>query len=634
MIRFGVAAVLTVPVMILAMAHLPIPGAAWIELALATAVVFGAGGNFFVAAGKALRHGNANMDTLIAMGSGTAWTFSAVVLLAGHGGDLYFDSAAMIVTLILLGKMLEARAKDRARDALGRLARLRPATARVIRDGAEVEVSVDAVDPGEVMAVRPGERIPLDGDILEGETAVDESLLTGESMPVSRTVGEPVVGGALNTTGAVRVKVTAVGEGTVLARMARLVEEAQSARPPIQRLADRVSAVFVPVIIGIGVLTFAGWMILGGASVALALIPAVAVLVIACPCALGLATPTAVMVGTARAAELGVLVRDAAALERGARITDVVLDKTGTLTEGKPALVEVVGLAGTDRDAVLRLAAAAEADSEHPLARAVRDAAAAEGVDVGRAERLEAVTGRGLVAVVGGRRVVVGAGRLLDQEGLTPDAAARARAEALQAAGRTVAYVADAGTLVGLLAFADRVRPDAAEGVARLKALGIRPHLATGDNPRAAAAVAAEVGIPEAQVHAGLLPEDKVALVTRLTGEGAKVAVVGDGVNDAPALGVAEVGIAIGTGTDVALETAPITLARGGIPEVARVFELSRKTFRIIAQNLGWAFGYNVIAVPVAAAGLLNPMIAAGAMAVSSVSVVMNSLRLRRVRID
>ncbi len=626
--RLGLSALLSVPVMLLAMAFESGPYGRWVQAVLATAVLLGPGWVFFRTTARSLRHGSLGMDALIALGAGSAWAWSMAVLLLDRPDPVYFDSATMIVTLILLGRYLEAIAKARARDALGALAKLRPDSAHVISGQDIVDKPVDAVTRGEIVLVRPGERIPLDGVIVSGESAVDESLLTGEPMPVPRGPGDEVVGGALNTTCAIEVEVRAPASESRLARIAREVERAQATRPPVQRLADRVSAVFVPVIVALAVLTFLGWWLLVGLPPAEALVPAVSVLVIACPCALGLATPTAILVGTAAAAEAGVLFRDAAALERAVHLNAIVFDKTGTLTFGRPEVAAVYPLEG-DARTLLDVAAQAEAKSEHPLAQAVRARAEAEGLSFRPAEALEAVTGRGVVARIGSHRVRVGSLRWLEREGLVLTPALRRWAEEEEARGRTLAGVAEDDRVLGALSFEDALRPGAAEGVRRLRARGLEVHMATGDSLSAARRIAREVGIPERHVHAEMLPEQKVACVEALRRAGKVVAVVGDGVNDAPALAAADVGIAVGSGTDVAVETAPVTLARGGAEAVADALDAAGRTFRTIRQNLFWAFGYNVLAVPLAMSGVLSPMIAAAAMAMSSVSVVLNSLRLR-----
>jgi Cu+-exporting ATPase len=610
------------------------PGS-WVQLALATPVQFGLGWRFYRAGWKALRAGAGNMDLLVALGTTAAYGMSIYLLFrhAGHGmPHLYFEASAAVITLVLLGKWLEGRAKRQTTDAIRALNALRPASARVVRDGAEIELPVEQVKVGDLVAVRPGERIAVDGTITAGRSHVDESLITGESMPVAKTAGDRVTGGAVNAEGALTVLTLAVGAETTLARIIRMVESAQAGKAPIQRLVDRVSAVFVPAVLGIAALTLLGWIVATGNG-ELALINAVAVLVIACPCALGLATPTAIMVGTGVAARHGILIKDAEALEVAHAVTRVAFDKTGTLTEGRPALVAIHAAAGQTRDDVLRLAAALQQSSEHPLARAVMDKARAEALVLPQALDARALPGRGLEATVSGQVLVLGSSRLLRELG--PDAAAlAAEAEALEAQGRTVSWLmrrnGEAAELLGLLAFGDSVKASARAAVARLHALGVRTVMLTGDNRGSAEAVARELGIQD--VRADVLPGDKAALVHELRQAGEVVAMVGDGINDAPALAAADVGIAMSTGTDVAMQTAGITLMRGDPRLVADALDVSRRTYNTIRRGLFWAFAYNVIGIPLAALGYLSPVFAGAAMALSSVSVVGNALLLRRWR--
>ncbi len=607
----------------------------WVQLALATPVQFGLGWRFYRAGWKALRAGAGNMDLLVALGTTAAYGMSIYLLFrhAGHGmPHLYFEASAAVITLVLLGKWLEGRAKRQTTDAIRALNALRPATARVVRDGAELELPVEQVKVGDLVAVRPGERIAVDGRITAGRSHVDESLITGESMPVAKTAGDRVTGGAVNAEGALTVLTLAIGAETTLARIIRMVESAQAGKAPIQRLVDRVSAVFVPAVLGIAALTLLGWVVATGNG-ELALINAVAVLVIACPCALGLATPTAIMVGTGVAARHGILIKDAEALEVAHAVTRVAFDKTGTLTEGRPALVAIHAAAGQTRDDVLRLAAALQQSSEHPLARAVMDKARAEALVLPQALDARALPGRGLEATVSGQVLVLGSSRLLRELG--PDAAAlAAEAEALEAQGRTVSWLmrrnGDAAELLGLLAFGDSVKASARAAVARLHALGVRTVMLTGDNRGSAEAVARELGIQD--VRAEVLPGDKATLVHELRQAGEVVAMVGDGINDAPALAAADVGIAMSTGTDVAMQTAGITLMRGDPRLVADALDVSRRTYDTIRRGLFWAFAYNVIGIPLAALGYLSPVFAGAAMALSSVSVVGNALLLRRWR--
>jgi len=638
--RLAFAALLSLPLMLVAMVPaLQFTGHAWVQAALAALVTFGAGAPFFVGAARNLRHATATMDTLVATGAGAAFAWSLAVLLrgeahvhAGHG-HLYFETAAMIVTLVLVGKWLEARARRQAGESLRTLARLQPATARVVRDGVEHEAPVGEVVPGDVVRVRADARIPVDGIVKEGRTSVDESLVTGESAPVARGPGDAVIGGTLALGAPLEIEATHTGADATLARIVRLVADAQGSRAPVQRLADRVSAVFVPVVVGLALLTLAGWL-LGGAALDAALLNAVSVLVIACPCALGLATPTAILVGTGLAARRGVLVRDAAALERAARIDALVLDKTGTLTEGRPALTDVVLLGTPAEGEVLALAAALEAESPHPLARAIVRAARERGLVIPRATEVTAEAGRGVHARVGDARVFVGA---LDANALRDDAA-RARLdaahEALTREARSVVLVQIEGIDAALLGVRDPVRASSAAAIARLRSLGITLHLVTGDHARVAHAVAREVGIDPALVVAGARPADKLARIEALRAEGRVVGMVGDGVNDAPALAAADVGFALASGTDVAIDTAPITLVRGEVGAVLEALDTSRRTLRTVRQNLFFAFAYNVAGIPLAALGLLaafgGPMLAAGAMALSSVTVVLNALRLGR----
>ncbi len=600
----------------------------WAQFLLALPVQFGFGARFYVAAWKSLRGGSASMDVLVALGTTAAFALSTgemIVAWPGYTMDLYFEGASVVITLVMLGRFLEHRARARTTAAIEALAALRPETARIMRDGTEQEVPTASLRAGDVLVIRPGERIAADGVVEDGTGSVDESLLTGESLPVSKAPGERVTGGAINGEARLLVRATSVGAESVLARMIRLVEDAQATKPPIQRLADRVSAVFVPVVVAIAAATFLGWWLIGGELVP-AVIHAVAVLVIACPCAMGLATPTAIMVGTGVAARRGILIRDAAALEGAHAVTTVAFDKTGTLTEGHPRLLALHPAPGVSEEEVLRLAAALQSGSEHPLARAVIEAA--HGVAIPAAEAVRALPGRGVEGVVEGRRLVLGSRRLLDETGATPGDLAEAEA-ALSAEGRSLAWLATAdGETLALLGFGDAVKPTAAAAIARLKALGIRTVLISGDTKAAARTAALALGIDD--VQAEVLPADKAAHVAALRAEGGVVAMVGDGVNDAPALAAADVGFAMGTGTDVAMHAAGITLMRGDPALVADAIDLSRRTWAKLRQGLFWAFAYNVLGIPVAAAGFLDPMLAGGAMALSSVSVVLNALSLRR----
>lgn len=611
--------------------------AAW-QFVLAAPVQFWLGARFYRAGWKALAARSANMDLLVALGTSAAFGLSLVLWWQaerdGAMPHLYFESAAVVITLVLLGKWLEARAKRRTLAALDALRALAPDTATVRRDGVEQVVPVSALRLGDELVVRPGERVPTDGVLLEGRSHFDESLLTGESLPVAREAGERVTGGAINAEGLVVLRVAAVGAETTLARIVRLVESAQAKKPPIQQTVDRVAEVFVPAVLVAAALTLLGWGFAAGDWEA-AMVNAVAVLVIACPCALGLATPTALMVGTGLAAQRGILVRDAQALETMRQVRVVAFDKTGTLTEGKPRLATLVAADGQRDDDVLADAAALQAGSEHPLARAVLDAAATRGLAPHAASGLRAVPGRGIEGEVGGRALRLGSSRWLDEIGLTPPAALAAAAECARADGHSVSWLVDAGaaTVRGLFAFGDAEKPEAAAAIAALHAQGVRSVLVSGDNRGAAQAVARRLGIDE--VHAEVLPGDKAQVVAALRQGLApheKVAMVGDGINDAPALAAADVGLAMATGTDVAMESAGLTLMRGDLRLVPEALALSRAVTRKIWQNLFWAFVYNVVGIPAAALGFLTPVIAGGAMALSSVSVVGNALLLRRWR--
>ena len=606
-------------------------GRNWIVLALATVVQGALGWQFYVNSVAALRRFTTNMDVLIALGSSSAYLYSLFMVLHGAGEHLYFDTAAMILTFITLGRFLEIRSRGKTSEALVALLDLAPKTATVIRDGEETKVPVSELVEGDEFRVRPGEQIATDGVVVSGSSAVDEAIITGESVPVAKGEGDEVIGASVNREGTLVVRATRVGRDTALQQIVGLVKDAQGSKPPIQRLADKVSSIFVPSIVGLALVTFLLWGVLGQSDApwSRALINATSVLLIACPCALGLATPTAVMVGTGLGARHGVLIRDAAAIEALASAKTVLFDKTGTLTRGKPEVVRIAPAEGMDAEEVLRVAALAEQSSEHPLGRAIVEAWEGDPAPV---EDFAAIPGRGVRCVVDGRPVLVGAPALLEEEGLDLEPFAALRQE-MAGQGQTVSAVAEGGRVIGLIGLADSLRPEAEQVVAQIKGMGIEVAMVTGDNEQTAQAVARRVGIE--RVHAGVTPDRKEETVAQeLERTGGVVVMVGDGINDAPALARATVGIAIGTGADVAMQAGQVTLTGSDLSGVVRALRLGKITLRHVKQNLGFAFGYNVAAVPLAALGYLSPAIAAGAMAASSVSVVTNSLRLRGASLD
>ncbi len=654
--RFIFSLVLAAAIMIL-MFTADFAGKPWVLLALATPVQFWAGARFYRGAWSALLHKTADMNTLIAVGTSAAYFYSLTAVVApglftssGLDIHLYFDTSAMIIALILLGRYLEAKAKGRASNAIKKLIGLQPRTALVEREGEDQLVPVEDVQIGDLVLVRPGERVPVDGIIREGNPSLDESMVTGESLPVEKEAGDEVIGATINTTGSFRFEATRVGRNTTLARIVRLVEEAQGSKAPIQRLADVIAGYFVPIVIGISLITFVIWYFLGPfPSVTYAFLNFIAVLVIACPCALGLATPTAIMVGTGKGAEMGILIRSAAALERLYRIDTLMLDKTGTLTAGRPEVTDIVPADSMGLLDLLAVAAAVEHDSEHPLGQAVVRSAEERGVDISDAANFTSYPGHGAAATVNGKIVFMGNLALMNDRGISMDGMVQ-QADMYRENGKTVMFVASEGKLLGMLALADTIKPEAQEVIGLLKEQGISVVMVTGDNRQTAEAIARLAGVD--RVLADVLPENKSAEVRKLMDEGHIVAMVGDGINDAPALAQADVGIAIGTGTDVAMETGDITLISGELTGIANAIALSRRTIRTIKQNLFWAFGYNTILIPIAAGilylafregnvpsglnfilgdyGFLNPILAAAAMAASSVTVVTNSLRLKR----
>jgi len=655
--RFIVAAVLAAAIMTL-MWTPAFAGKPYLLWALATPVQFWAGWRFYRGAWGALRHGTADMNTLIAVGTSAAYFYSVVAVISpglfAAGGEvhLYFDTSAMIVTLILLGRFLEARAKGQTSAAIKNLIGLQPKTALIIRDGKEIEIPIEDVQLGDLIFVRPGERVPVDGIIREGYSSVDESMITGESLPVEKTVGDEVIGATINKTGSFRFEATKVGKDTTLARIIRLVEEAQGSKAPVQRLADVIAGYFVPIVIGIAVITFIIWYFIGPTpSLTYALLNFVAVLIIACPCALGLATPTAIMVGTGRGAEHGILIKSAGALERSHQIDTVLLDKTGTLTRGEPEVTDILAIPTSSREEVLRLAASAEHGSEHPLGEAIVKAASEKKLKLLPASDFNAIPGKGVQASVAGKKLLLGNLKFIENKGLSMNGLG-IEAERLREKGKTVMFLGADSRVMGVIALADTLKPDARKALKEIHRMGIETVMITGDNRRTAEAIAHEAGID--RVLAEVLPENKSREVKKLQKKGRVVAMVGDGINDAPALAQADVGIAIGTGTDVAMETGDITLISGDLTGIPTAISLSKSTMRTIKQNLFWAFAYNTALIPIAAGvlylafgtsgvppglnfilgeyGFLNPILAAAAMAASSITVVFNSLRLKRFK--
>ena len=659
-IRFLVALSSGVFVMLLGMVNAVSDQTAhFIMFAIATPIQFWAGSLFYASAWSALKQRTSNMNTLISLGTTAAYLYSVAATFApgffeSAGGEaaVYYDTAIIIIALILMGRWMEARARGRASDAIASLLGLQPKSARIIRDGEEVMLPVESVLPGDIVSVRPGERLPVDGIVTGGASTIDESMLTGESIPIDKREGDEVYGATVNGMGAFQLRATRVGKDSALAQIVRLVEEAQGSKAPVQRLADLISSYFVPTVVAVSIITFIFWIILGPEpTLTLATLNMVAVLIIACPCALGLATPTAIMVGTGKGAENGVLIRSAQALELASKVRVVALDKTGTITQGRPAVTDIITTHDGAENEILAIAAAVEAQSEHPLAQAVLSRAgkaAGQGMSV---EGFEALPGAGVAAHVDGRAVVLGNGRLLAERGIVIPPALQSGADELALQGKTLMFLAVDGNVLGVLAIQDPVKPSAARAVQRLQNLGVRTVMLTGDNKATAQAIAAQVGIEEARAE--VLPAQKAEAIAALQAEGGTVAMVGDGINDAPALAQADVGIAIGTGADVAMEASDVTLVSGDPNGIATSIRLSRRTVRTIWQNLFWAFIYNVTLIPIAAGilylifgdgvpaglqfafgeqGFLNPMMAAAAMAMSSVSVVLNSLRLKRFK--
>lgn len=633
--RFIISAILSTPLLVSMLMYFNITLPAlvhnpYFQWALATPIQFYVGYEFYKGAYIAIRNRSANMDVLVVMGTSAAYLYSIWETLIG-GMYIYFETSALIITLVLLGKLLEALAKGRTSEAIKKLMDLEAKTANVIRDGQELEISIKEVLVNDIIIVRPGQKIPVDGEIIEGSSAIDESMITGESIPIDKKEGDQVFGATINKYGTFKFRATKVGKDTVLAQIIKVVEDAQGAKAPIQKLADRVSGVFVPIVIGIAFITFFVWYLLINVNFASALSASIAVLVIACPCALGLATPTSIMVGTGKGAEKGILFKSGEHLQNLQSVDTIVLDKTGTITKGQPELVDIYVTDGITSEELLKLAASAEQPSEHPLGQAIVKGAKTKGIQLFEATSFKAIPGFGIEADVDNNKLYVGTRKLMQENSIAYEKVMD-KLEQFENEGKTVMLVAINQQIAGLIAVADTVKEDSREAILRLKELGLKIVMITGDNRKTAEAIAKEVGIDE--VRAEVLPEDKAKEVQRLKDSGHKVAMVGDGINDAPALATADVGIAIGTGADVAIESSDITLMRGNLKGLVNAVILSRKTMRNIKQNLFWAFIYNSIGIPVAALGLLEPWIAAAAMAFSSVSVVTNSLRLKRVKLE
>ncbi|MDR7241083.1 heavy metal translocating P-type ATPase [Priestia megaterium] len=643
--KFWFSFILSVPLLWAMVSHftftsfIPLPHMLmnpWVQLALATPVQFVVGKQFYVGAFKALRNKSANMDVLVALGTSAAYFYSLYSSLkslgsSAHTDQLYYETSAILITLILLGKLFEANAKGRSSEAIKKMMGLQAKTAVVIRDGAEVEIPVEEVQKGEVIFIKPGEKVPVDGEIIEGQSALDESMLTGESVPVDKNIGDKVIGATLNKNGFLKIKATNVGRETALAQIIKVVEEAQGSKAPIQRLADYISGIFVPIVVGIALLTFFVWYIwIAPGEFAPALEKLIAVLVIACPCALGLATPTSIMAGSGRAAEFGILFKGGEHLEATHKIDTILLDKTGTVTNGTPELTDVRIAQGYEENELLQLVASAERLSEHPLAQALVAGIKNKGIEIQDPLSFEAIPGYGVKATVQERELLVGTRKLMNQYKVNIDTALEEMTN-LEREGKTAMLVALDGKYAGMLAVADTIKATSKEAVSTLKEMGLEVMMITGDNRQTAQAIAMQAGIEH--VIAEVLPEGKAEEVKKLQQQGKKVAMVGDGINDAPALALADIGMAIGTGTDVAMEAADITLMRGDLMSIADAIEMSRKTISNIKQNLFWAMGYNTLGIPIAAVGLLAPWVAGAAMAFSSVSVVLNALRLQRVRL-